>query len=51
MIKVCLKIHICPIIRYGGSSSKLHGWLDHGIKTSHNGSIIASIMHAMLVKI
>jgi hypothetical protein len=23
MVKVCLKIHICPIIRHGGSSNSL----------------------------
>jgi hypothetical protein len=42
MVKVCLKIYICPIIRYGGSSLA---------KTTHNGSIIASIMHYMHAKI
>jgi hypothetical protein len=31
MVKVCLKIHICPIIRYGGSIRKKYKYLQYKI--------------------
>jgi hypothetical protein len=35
MVKVCLKIHICPIIRHGGSSAEINLMDGYGSGTQH----------------